>query len=580
MQALLLAAVAWLQLNAGAVKEGVITACFMHALGILFFIDRLRLGKGWIKSILIAAGFAFAVVLATSPHWLLFLDALGKSVTDYDTPGANVYQIWRLAGFFDNFYFQRIDGTLGAPSMNIFVLLCMTGAIVSLHWHKPVKHFGTAILFFLALSVAYGLVPRHILISIPLINNIQHIYNTFSVPMMILALVLAGFGIQQYSDASEKRKKVILAWSLSAFPILCIPYLSVIHGRMTILFSILVFIVIVTGIRQLYLQAGSGVWSKSVLIILACCFILLHIRHGMHLTTGVKEIDSYTQNPTARADFSNKSTAIEFVKNRISRGRSPVRVIAEGPVMFPGYNSMFGLEGIVLVEALRNRHFEKLLDMADYPVVNNWNWLRLIRGDQIESRSVALDLLNAGYVVAAPGTKMPKSMKLVHSSDLDVWERDSVWPRAFFVNQVLEVKKTADIPDAFAKIQTLPFAAVESDLIPLWMPRDIHSAPIVVPARRYTLTNNSTRFSVDASGPGIIVLSETYYPKDFIARLNGKTADYIRVNQAFKGIWVKEAGNYDVSFTYRPARLSLSILLSISGFFLLILLCGIIRSPV
>jgi len=343
-----------------------------------------------------------------------------------------------------------------------------------------------------------------------------------------------------------------------------------------------ILMVIIIGFIQLYRQAKSGAWSNRILIILACCFLLLHVEHGMHLMTGIKEVDAYILNPTQRADFSNKSSAVEHVKNGIKENMTPSRVIGEGLVMFPGYNSRLRLEGLIPVEALRNEHFEKLLSLIDYPEMV-WScdpsqvelygcWLRLITSDQIPSRAAGLDLLGVGYVVATPGTQVPQGVKLIHSSDLDVWERETVWPRAFFVNQVLEVHKSTDILDALAKVPRVPFAAVESQFIPQGMPKDINAASQVIPGKQYALTSNSTRFSVDATGPGLIVLGETYYPEDFVANLNGERVGYIRVNQAFKGIWVNKAGRYDVDFTYRPAKLDQAMIMSVCGMLLLLIL--------
>jgi hypothetical protein len=583
IQGLLLAAVTWLQLNAGVPKEGVITACFMHALGMLFFVDNIRHHRGWIQSILITTGFCCAVIMIASPYWMLFLDALSKSFTSYDIPTVYTFPLWRIVGFFDNFFFQQIDGTLGAPSTNIFVLLCLASAIVSLRWYKSFKLFGTMLLFFLALSVAYGLIPNFILISIPFINKIQHVYNAFSVPMMILALIFAGCGIHQYLELSVKHKKEVIAWFLSVFIGFVVVYLlAIILSQHPAAYSgkavwlILPFIAVVFTMGwTLYRQAESGVWSKRILIILACCFLLLHARHGMHLMTGIRGIDHFVLNPEERANFSNKSAAMEFVKNRIKEQKVPVRVIGEDNVLFPGYNSMLGFEGLVAVEALRNKHFDELLAIVDYPVTE-WGWLHLIKSEQVPSRAAALDLLGVRCIVAKPGTQVPNGVKLIHSSDLDVWERETVWPRAFFVNQVFEMHKPSDILAALAKVPHVPFAAVESQFIPKWMPKNNDDASQVVLARQYLLTNNTTRFSVDATGPGIIVLGETYYPEDFVARLNGKRADYIRVNQAFKGILVQEAGRYDVSYTYRPARLTQSIILSICGMFLLLIVSVIL----
>jgi hypothetical protein len=568
---LLLAAVAWLQLNAGALKEGVITAFFMHAMGMIIFINHLRHRRGWMQSFFIAGRFGLALVMISSPYWLLFLDALSKSFTFYDNPGVNTFSIWKILGFFDNFFFQEIDGALGAPSTNILVLLCLISAIVSLRWYKSVQLSATIVLFFLALSVAYGLVPKFILIKIPFINKIQHVFNTFSVPMMILALVLAGFGIQRYFDVSKNRKKMILALSLSTLMGLWLLYFLMTHKGETFLFFTAVIVVVFVGLWQLYQQTWSGAWSRRNLIILTCCFLLLHVRHGMHLMTGIGEIDTYVQNPTERANFSNKSEAIEFLKNRIAEKKMPVRVIGEGSVMFPGYNSMFGLEGIVSVEPLRNEQYEKLLSMIDYPEKDH-GWLRLINSNQLASRAASLDLLGIRYIVAAPGTLMPQGMNLIHSSDLDIWERETVWPRAFFANHVFEIHEPSDILALLTKFPYAPFAAVESQLIPSEMQKNINAISQVVPAKQYTLTNNSTKFSVDATGRGLIVLGETYYPEDFVANLNGKRVDYIRVNEAFKGIWVDKAGRYDVSFTYGPAKFYLSMMISLCGVLLLLIL--------
>ncbi len=570
MQAFFLAAVTWLQFNAGAPKEGVVLACFMHTLGMICFADYARHRLGWWRSLLLAGGFCLAIVLISSPHWLLFLDALSKSFTLSDVPGANSFSWFKIIGFFDNFFFQKMDGTLGAPSTNLFVMLCLCSSIAMLRRGGSVKLCGAWFLFILALSVAYGLIPKFMLVSIPLINKIQHVFNSFSIPMVVLALILAGFGIRHFIDSDKNHKKMMLMFSLMAFLALWLAYLLMTHSRNTILFFLVAFSVVVVGSWQLRQQAETGFWSKRVLFLLAVFFLLLHVRHGMHLMTGIDGIDNYMQNPTDRASFSNKSEAIEFVKNRIKEQRVPSRVIGEGPVMFPGYNSMLGLEGIVSVEAIRNVYFEKLLTMVDYPDLG-WGWLRLIKSDQMASRASTLDLLNVGYVLAAPGTQMPHGVRLIHSGDLDVWERDTVWPRAFFVDQTVELQKPSDILGLLARYPSKPFAALENQPIAYEMPKK-NIDRVVVPAQNYSLTSNSTKFSVDATGPGLVVLGETYYPEDFEARLNGKKVNYVRVNESFKGIWIKEAGRYDVSFTYRPEKLGQSLWMCLFGLVLLLLL--------
>jgi hypothetical protein len=583
IQVLLLAGVTWLQLNAGSPKEGVVTGCFMHALGLLAFAEHVRHRRGWIRSMLIGGGFGVSLVMVTAPHWLLFLDLLRKSITQYDNPEVHTFPVWQIVGFFDSFFFWQNDGGLHAiPSTNVFVLLGASSAIASLRWNRSLKLYGVWLLFGLAMAVAYGVIPVSVLISIPFLNRIQTQWNSFSMPMLILALILAGYGIHGYLTGAPAQQRRRLVLALSVFPALWLVYAVMTHSGRTVWFALAIWLVIIIALIQLYRQAASGPWSRQRVIILACCLFLFHVRHGMHLMTGIKALDALILNPGERADFARQSSAVEYVKRRIRSQMTPSRVIGEGLVMFPGYNTRLGVEGVIPVESLRSGHFDRLLSLIDYPVMA-WAcagvpacWLRLINSDQIPSRAAGLDLLGVGYVVATPGTRAPEGVTLIHSSDLDVWERPTVWPRAFFVNQVVSVDRPTDIVNALGEVGRGPFAAVESQFIPQGIPRGISGEAQVIPGREYALTNNSTRFSVDATGPGLIVLGETYYPDDFIASVNGQRVDYIRVNEAFKGVWVTRAGQYDVSFTYRPARLAQAMIISVCGVVLLLVLAVVL----
>jgi hypothetical protein len=565
----LLAAATWLQLNAGAPKEGVITLCFMQVLGMLFFMDRVRKKSGWVTSFIIAVGFALAIIMVTAPYWLLFLDVLGKSYTLYDSPEAITYPLWKLLGFFDNFFFQQIAGSIGGPSTNIFVLLGLSAALAGFGRRKSIPFYATWLSFIAAACVAFGLVPESILTSMPFVRNIRHVWNTFSVPMMILALVLAGFGIDEYLASPQKRKYRVAVLSLSVFPALWIVYVPMVHSQSVILVFLAVFGITLLGAWQLYRLSEPGGRTRHAAAILLSCFFLLLVRHGMHLPTGTN-VDRYVVNPMARADYSIKSSTVEHLKDRLTR-QGPSRVIGENMVMFPGYNTRLGLESLVSVEPLRNKDYEDLLTLFDYPD-QGWGWLRLIKSDEIAGRARGLDLLDVRYVLATPGTEMPQDMRLIHSSDLDVWERHTAWPRAFFVDRVAEVREPSDILRELARRPQGPFAAVEGRFIPTWMPGKAESVRRAIPAGNYALTNNSTGFSVDASSPGLIVLGETYYPGDFVVKVNGRPADYVRVNNAFKGIWVREPGRYDVIFTYRPARLSQAIIVCICGLLMLLVI--------
>jgi len=92
----------------------------------------------------------------------------------------------------------------------------------------------------------------------------------------------------------------------------------------------------------------------------------------------------------------------------------------------------------------------------------------------------------------------------------------------------------------------------------------------VTPAHDYVLTSNTTSFKVTASGPGVVVLTEAFVPEDFQLRLNGTPTDYFRVNSAFKGVFVPQAGEYTISYSYWPRYFTFSLLVGGGGITLLV----------
>ena len=91
------------------------------------------------------------------------------------------------------------------------------------------------------------------------------------------------------------------------------------------------------------------------------------------------------------------------------------------------------------------------------------------------------------------------------------------------------------------------------------------------PAAAYALGSDRTAFTVDTSGPGVIVLTETYYKNDFEALVDGQPVPYFRVNHAFKGIYLDTRGTHRVSFRYWPEHFTVALWLAAGGLVLLAL---------
>jgi uncharacterized membrane protein YfhO len=93
-------------------------------------------------------------------------------------------------------------------------------------------------------------------------------------------------------------------------------------------------------------------------------------------------------------------------------------------------------------------------------------------------------------------------------------------------------------------------------------------AGAVVAARDYRLTPNTTTFVVDASGPGLVVLGETFWP-GVTATVDGRAVEVVRVNDVMRGVFVDGPGTLTVRFAYRPRGAGTSALLAVAGVALL-----------
>ena len=176
------------------------------------------------------------------------------------------------------------------------------------------------------------------------------------------------------------------------------------------------------------------------------------------------------------------------------------------------------------------------------------------------------DELGTEYVARVAVERNPP-IQLVYQKDLNVWARESTWPRAFFVDSVATYTDVEDFADFVRQADGLPLAAVEGKW--LVVPEETRT---VVPAIDYKLTNNSTSFRLHAPNPGIVVLTEVNIPGDVHVMVNNEPGQVLTVNHAFRGVEIPDAGDYEITFTYRPELWNVSLALSGCGLLILVVI--------
>src|SRR5205814_1525339 len=180
-------------------------------------------------------------------------------------------------------------------------------------------------------------------------------------------------------------------------------------------------------------------------------------------------------------------------------------------------------------------------------------------------------MLNLRYILGSATTPLARipDIKNIASLDLNVYELEHVWPRAFFTNRLFRYEREEQLIEQLKGGNGAPFAAMAKD--------DLKDEPSInqflnsatspssghyVAATDYRLTSNKTSFNIKAPGPGVIVLTEAYVSHDFQLRVVDKPAHYFRVNSAFRGILIQRAGDYTVSFVYWPRFFTLLLVMA------------------
>jgi len=584
----------WMVMNSGTVKEASILLLAMNACGLITLICVNPVAGNRSVKVLQAICVQILFVLIAMPIWLTFLNVLRGSWTAYDLGGAFQLQPSLVIGLFDDIFYRQFnrDEFHLDPAANFLTLAAVLWLCVS---SKRIdrRRFSLAlgITCLLALAMVFGVVPPALIVRVPFLRNIMHIDNTFSCVAIICLLILAGFGIKAFwndchaLDFSRPyfRLVVVLALLLALYigstqaaqrsTIAMLPLGKHLTGSRFFWgysFSLIVAIAVAPLVGRKAIAANRvRPWHIVSLLFL---FILLHWRHGMHLKT---PFDPYVMNPHHRESLIAKSSpALQLIKNRSNQ---PARAIGLDHNFLAGYGGSVGIEQIDGPDALANKHYRALMEVGGVKCYGAWRYK--IDAEELASNARLFEMLNVGYILDSVTARKPvlPDLRAVASLDLNVFECEKAWPRAFFTDKLSVYQREKEVIDLLNSGDGRPFAAVQKDDLGLQPALSNVLSGLgpsvpgqVMPATDYVLTGNKTSFRIQAPAPGVVVLTEAYVPDDFQVVVNGKRQDYFRVNSAFKGIFLAHAGTYTVSFAYWPKYLTVSLWTGATGLVLLI----------
>jgi hypothetical protein len=580
-------------LNSGTVKEAYMLLLQMNLAGAGIVLTRLAPWRVRLARLAVAVWAGGLVLLVALPGWATFLQTLPNAYTA--SPHANASQIQPalLLGVFDELFYRPLSqgDMVFNPALNFFLLL---GGLYFAATLRVQLARRTAVVLALAavaaLSFAFGVVPASWVIEVPLLAHVGHIDNCFSCGFLVFGSVLAGLGFAtaatRLGTAEGRADLVIAAALLFALVAAWIGFRQAAH-RMVYGAGTVVTVVqsgeviavnpFIWGSLAALLLASIGLalvarraFTRGVLgpggaLVAALCVIVLLWRQGMHVAA--VGFENYVLQPPVRAGFHATSPAVEFV--RAAHRAEPARVFGLQGVLTPGWNAVYGLETVHGPDALQTPWLRQLFEASRY----SWgsSWKLYVTPENAGQARPLLDAMNVRYYLdhAAHRGALSGVLKLAHAADLDVFESSTAWSRAFFTDRLDVYADPADLVKKIVASKGRPFAAVATGQATAQpalarLVRD-GAARTVAPATQYRLTENTTAFAVRATGPGVVVLSEAWWPDSFRVDVNGRPASIVRVNHAFKGVLIEAAGNYSITFSYWPRRFTRHLMFSAIG---------------
>jgi len=378
---------------------------------------------------------------------------------------------------------------------------------------------------------------------IPIIRNLgaQYLWSGIFIP----CILLVGFGVDALRDQKKFPWQQSLVLLVGLFSIYIVydkygfrdPFIDFKRNSVKIFIFYELFVFIILLIVYKFNSLKNKVVALSLLVLLMLVELLI----------GSKWVH------TKRIDFFNNPPEItQFLIDNVKLNRTMTvgigaftpelgsafnvqEITSHNQGVFPDYVAYFQ-NNFKLNNVNQMAYGVSLMNAKDTPEENSMNF-------------GALNFLGVRYIVMPKDfTKYKNFFKenglyvIKENNNTIIYENPNILPRAFTLRD--EFKE-----DIFKK--------------------DLNKLTIkdVVPAEIKNYQNSTVIISGAANTKSLFVLSDNWHP-NWRAKLNGKHAEIIKINQSFRGMIINP-GAYEIEMEYRPRTLNLAIVLSLLSLTLL-----------
>jgi hypothetical protein len=416
-------------------------------------------------------------------------------------------------------------------------------------WQRWSWFYGLLVAFAMLFAVGPAN-PLHILFYylVPGFGWIRTPARIFLVGALALA-ILAGLGAERLTQAnwSPAAKKWLLRATLILAPLALFLGLglAVSQGQASPIFRSALAL-------ALFLPGG-------LLLILGRAQRLLSAQLALTVLTGLLFLDL--------AWFD--STLLRFVTpaEALAPGRAAAAYLAQQPGYFRVYSPSYSLpmptaaaanlalaDGVEPVHLARYDEFMARAGGYDDPsfsvTIPKFGGPIESSLQEIKPNLSLLSLLNVTYLAAAFPMEWPGLSLVTHLDGVYIYRNQHSLPRAWVAHQTRPTQA-----DWLGQLEALSnpgdIALVESPA------NNVKSSTAPVQPSNAEITYfsaNHIELETQISQPGWLVLSEIWYP-GWQASVNGQAQPVERVNGLLRGVYLAEAGHFDISLSYMPQSL-------------------------
>ena len=261
----------------------------------------------------------------------------------------------------------------------------------------------------------------------------------------------------------------------------------------------------------------------------------------------------------AQVDFS-KSAADDFILGKSNSGQRVLNLLNPFNDATPSYYH----------ESIGGYHGAKLGRYRDLIENSLTNEIQELIG-RLQSGSTQTDDLGALNMLNTTFFKFGETPQ-------QVIENPSANGNAWFVNDILEVSTANDELAALGTLNTKSTAVIDVTNFPEAAAFQPTSTNHSIQLTERDLNVSSYQYSSD--GEGLVVFSEIYYPKGWIATIDDQETSLLRANYTLRALKVP-AGQHTIKFEYKPRiyRVGNTIMM-VFGILLYVSIIGAILYPV